>query len=85
MYRHFICVLGVLLLAVQHNQNAIVEVLLVESHSDPNVSDKDGKTPLNLSNDPDHEIIKLLLKHGAKAANVLIIYNCMCGFYRIVQ
>ncbi|XP_064387477.1 uncharacterized protein LOC135335830 isoform X4 [Halichondria panicea] len=59
---------SVLLLAVKHNQNAIVEILLVESHSDPNVTDKEGKTPLNLSNDP--EIIKLLLKHGAKAANV---------------
>ena len=77
MYRHFICVLGVLLLAVQHNQNAIVEVLLVESHSDPNVSDKDGKTPLNLSNDP--EIIKLLLKHGAKAANVYKEHSKLIG------
>ena len=32
------------------------------------MTDKEGKTPLNLSNDP--VIIKLLLKHGAKAANV---------------
>ncbi len=45
-----------------------MKFLLVECHSDPNVTDEEGKTPLNLANNP--EIIKLLLKHGAKAANV---------------
>ena len=65
------------MLAVKQNRNAIVEVLLVESHCDPNVTDKEGKTPLNLSNDP--EIIKLLLKHGAKAANVYKEHSKLIG------
>ncbi len=51
--------------------------LLAECHSDPNVTDKEGKTPLDLANDP--EIIKLLLKHGAKAANVYKEHSKLIG------
>ena len=54
-----------------------VEFLLAECHSDPNVTDKDGKTPLDLANNP--EIIKLLLKHGAKAANVYKEHSKLIG------
>ncbi len=54
-----------------------MEFLLAECHSDPNVTDKEGKTPLDLSNDP--KIIKLLLKHGAKAANVYKKHSKLIG------
>ena len=54
-----------------------MEFLLAECHSDPNVTDKEGKTPLDLSNDP--RIIKLLLKHGAKAANVYKKHSKLIG------
>ncbi len=54
-----------------------VEFLLAECHSDPNVTDKEGKTPLDLANDP--KIIKLLLKHGAKAANVYKEHSKLIG------
>ena len=50
---------------------------MVETHSDPNVTDKEGKTPLDLTNNP--EIIKLLLKHGAKAANVYKKHSKLIG------
>ncbi len=54
-----------------------MEFLLAECHSDPNVTDKEGKTPLDLSNDP--KIIKLLLKHGAKVANVYQEHSKLIG------
>ena len=54
-----------------------VEFLLAECHSDPNVTDKEGKTPLDLTNDP--TIIKLLLKHGAKATNVYKEHSKLIG------
>ncbi len=54
-----------------------MECLLAECHSDPNVTDKEGKTPLDLSNNP--KIIKLLLKHGAKAANVYKEHGKLIG------
>ncbi len=54
-----------------------MEFLLADCQSDPNVTDEEGKTPLDLSNDP--EIIKLLLKHGAKAANVYKEHSKLIG------
>ncbi|XP_064387597.1 uncharacterized protein LOC135335879 isoform X10 [Halichondria panicea] len=68
---------SVLLLAVKHEQDSTVEFLLAECHSDPNVIDEEGKTPLDLANDP--RIIKLLLKHGAKAANVYKEHSKLIG------
>ncbi len=68
---------GVFLLAVKHDQDSTVEFFLAECHCDPNVTDKEGKTPLDLSNDP--TIIKLLLKHGAKAANVYKEHRKLIG------
>ena len=56
---------GILLLAVKHEQDSTVEFLLEECRCNPNVTDKEGKTPLDLANDP--KIKKLLLKYGAKA------------------
>ncbi len=54
-----------------------MEFLLANFHIDPNVTDEEGKSPLNLANDP--EIIKLLLKHGAKAANVYKEHSKLIG------
>ena len=68
---------GVLLLAVKHEQDSRVEFFLAECHCDPNVTDKEGKTPLDLANNP--KIIKLLLKHGAKAANVYKKHSKLIG------
>ena len=68
---------GVLLLAVKQERDSIVEFILAECHCDPNVTDKEGKTPLDLSNDP--TIIKLLLKHGAKATNVYKKHSKLIG------
>ena len=53
------------------------KVLLDECHSDPNVSDKQGRTPLDLANNS--EITLLLLKHGAKADNVYKSHNKLIG------
>ncbi len=67
-----------LLAAVKGNLNQrAVEYLLVGCHCDPNVTDEEGKTPLDLANDP--KIIKLLLKHGAKAANVYKEHSKLIG------
>ncbi|XP_064387592.1 uncharacterized protein LOC135335879 isoform X5 [Halichondria panicea] len=68
---------SVLLLAVKHEQHSTVEFCLEKCHSDPNVTDEEGKTPLDLSNNP--TIIKLLLKHGAKAANVYKKHSKLIG------
>ncbi|XP_064398478.1 uncharacterized protein LOC135345065 isoform X3 [Halichondria panicea] len=67
----------VLLLAVKQGQKAYVKELLEECHSDPNVTDKERKSTLDLANDP--EIIKLLLKHGAKTANVYKEHSKLIG------
>ena len=68
---------GVLLLAVELEQDSTVECFLAECHCDPNVTDIEGKTPLDLANNP--KIIKLLLKHGAKAANVYKKHSKLIG------
>ncbi|XP_064387782.1 ankyrin repeat and KH domain-containing protein mask-like isoform X2 [Halichondria panicea] len=68
---------SVLLLAVKHEQDLTVKRLLAECHSNPNLTDKEGKTPLDLANNP--EIIKLLLKHGAKTANVYKKHSKLIG------
>ncbi len=67
-----------LLRSVKGNRNQrTVEYLLAECHSDPNVTDEEGKTPLDLANDP--QIIKLLLKHGAKTTNVYKEHSKLIG------
>ena len=59
-----------LLAAVKGNQDQkTVEYLLAECHSDPNVTDEERKTPLDLANDP--EIIKLLLKQRSQGCQCL--------------
>ena len=62
---------------MKKNQKSVLKFLLVECHSNPNVTDKEGKSPLDLANDP--KIIKLLLKHGAKAANVYKKHSKLIG------
>ena len=74
---NFYIILGSLLLSIKYWRDSKVEFLLAECHSDPNVTDKEGKTPLDLANDP--KIIKLLLKHGAKAANVYKKHSKLIG------
>ncbi len=69
--------LGFLLLAVKCWHDSKVEFLLAACHSDPNVTDEEGKTPLDWSNNP--KITKLLLKHGAKAANVYKEHSKLIG------
>ena len=66
---------GVFLLAVKLRQH--VEFFLSECHCDPNVTDEEGKTPLDLVNNS--KIIKLLLQHGAKAANVYKEHSKLIG------
>ncbi len=62
---------------MKHDQKTGVEILLAECHNNPNVTDEEGKTLLDLAKDP--EIIKLLLKHGAKAANVYKEHSKLIG------
>ena len=57
-----------LLLAAERNKFEDVKVLLDECHSNPNVTDKQGKMPLALATDTN--IMQLLLKHGAQVDNV---------------
>ena len=66
-----------LLHAVEHDNVSNSKVLLDEYHSNPNVTDKQGRTPLDLANNP--EITILLLKHGAKADNVYKSHNKLIG------
>ncbi|XP_064388594.1 death-associated protein kinase 1-like isoform X4 [Halichondria panicea] len=84
MIKYFIIIHGciindyLLLAAVKGNRNQrAVEYFLAECHCDPNVTDKEGKTPLDLANDPEN--IKLLLKHGAKATNVYKKHSKLIG------
>ena len=64
-----------LLIAFTHeyrlSKKKVVEFLLSECHADPNVNSRDGSTPLSLTRDA--EIIRLLLQHGAVAAD---LYKC---------
>ena len=76
-YTKFYSHMRVLLLAVKLEQDSTVECFLAECHCDPNVTNKEGKTPLDLANNP--KIIKLLLKHGAKAANVYKKHSKLIG------
>ena len=62
---------------VEHDKVSQVEILLSEYHSNPNVTDKQGRTPLNLANDP--EIMKLLLTNGALAENVYKAHSKLIG------
>ena len=54
-----------LLLACKHGIPGVTRYLLVKMHSDPNISDKDGRTALSLARS--YEVIQLLLQHGAVA------------------
>ena len=63
--------------AVKHDQPQVAKFLLEECHSDPNVKDKEGRSPLNFANVP--EITILLLKHGAKADNVYKSHSKLIG------
>ena len=63
--------------AVEQNNISGAKILLVECHSNPNVTDKQGKTLLDLTNVPEVEI--LLLKYGAKAENVYKSHNKIIG------
>ena len=61
-----------LLIASTHkyrdNEKKVVKCLLSECHADPNSNSRDGSTPLSLVGDT--AIIRLLLQHGAVAADL---------------
>ena len=54
-----------------------MEFLLTECQSNPNVTDEDGTTLVDLSRNPD--IIRLLLQHGAKADKVYKKHSKLIG------
>ena len=61
-----------LLIASTHkyrdNEKKVVKCLLSECHADPNSNSRDGSTPLSLARET--AIIRLLLQHGAVAADL---------------
>ena len=67
----------VLLLACKYGSKDVTRYLLVDMHSDPNISDKDGQTPLSLASDND--TIQLLLQHGAVADNAYKLQQKLLG------
>ena len=66
-----------LLLACKHGNKDVTRYLLVDMHSDPNISDKDGQTPLSLASDND--TIQVLLQHGAVADNAYKLHKKVLG------
>ena len=66
-----------LLLACKHGHKDVTRYLLVDMHSDPNISDRDGQTPLSLASDND--TIQLLLQHGAVADNAYKLQQKLLG------
>ena len=66
-----------LLLACKYGSKDVTRYLLVDMHSDPNISDKDGQTPLYLASDND--TIQLLLQHGAVADNAYKLQQKLLG------
>ena len=66
-----------LLPACRYNQRHIVEYLLIDRHCDPNVKSKEDRTPLDLTTDSD--IVRCLLKYGARADNVYKAHRKVLG------
>ena len=66
-----------LLLACKHGNKDVTRYLLVDMHSDPNISDKDGQTALSLASS--NEVIQLLLQHGAVADNAYKLHKKVLG------
>ena len=64
--------------SIKANQISITQYLLEELHFDPNVTDKEGRTPLpDLAKD--EQMIKILLKYGARVDNVYKRYSYLLG------
>ena len=66
-----------LLLACKHGNKDVTRYLLVDIHSDPNITDKDGRTALSLASSK--EVIQLLLQHGAVADNAYKLQQKVLG------
>ena len=66
-----------LLLACKHGNKDVTRYLLVDMHSDPNITDKDGRTALSLASSK--EVIQLLLQHGAVADNAYKLQQNVLG------
>ena len=62
--------LHLLISCYSNRKKSMVECLLTLCHADPNCTSENGSTPLSLTQDT--QIIRLLLQHGAVAAN---LYN----------
>ena len=65
------------MLACKYGNKDVTRYLLVDMHSDPNISDNDGQTPLSLAGDND--TIRLLLQHGAVADNAYKLHKKVLG------
>ena len=61
------------MLACKHGNKHVTRYLLVDMHSDPNISDKDGQTALSLASSSD--VIQLLLQYGAQAENAYELHR----------
>ena len=64
--------------SIKANQISITQYLLEELHFDPNLTDKEGRTPLpDLAKD--EQMIKILLKYGARVDNVYERFSYLLG------
>ena len=63
--------LQLLISCYRRGNKATVECLLTQCHAEPNCTSENGSTPLSLAQDT--QIIRLLLQHGAVAAD---LYKC---------
>ena len=61
------------MLASKHGNKDVTRYLLVDKHTDPNISDKDDQTALSLASS--NEVIQLLLQHGAVAENAYKLHQ----------
>ena len=64
-----------LLISCYRHSMSMVECLLTECHADPNCTNENGSTPLSLTHDT--QIIRLLLQHGAVAADLYKYSNLL--------
>ena len=68
---------GALLLACKCSRVEIVRYLLTDLNCNPNITDKQGHTPLSLARN--NSILQLLLKHGAVTADAYKLHRKILG------
>ena len=67
--------LHLLISCYRRGNKSMVECLLTQCHADPNCTNENGSTPLSRTQDT--QIIRLLLQHGAVAANLYKYSNLL--------